>query len=73
MCKCINKYAVEHLHISKTQYSEINKDKPQPVFEAHLDAIKAFKQFRIENLNSLLVEKMYEYDYDYVHEHLVPI
>ena len=30
------------------------------------------KQFGIENLNLLLVEKMFEYEYDYVHEHLVP-
>ena len=33
--------------------------------------MNAFKQCGIQNLNSLLVEKMNEYEYDYVHEHLV--
>jgi hypothetical protein len=45
--------------------STINKDKPPPFFEANSDAMKAFMQFGNENLNSLSVEKMY----DYVYEH----
>jgi hypothetical protein len=52
--------------------STINKYKHQPFFEANPDAMNAFKKFWIENLKSLLVEKMYDYENDYLHDHLVP-
>ena len=52
----------------------LNKDKlPTAVIEANSDTMKlSSNAFGIENLNSLLVEKMYEYENDYVRENLVP-